>query len=157
MDDTSEVALQLNLTLLKEFFIILILKDDEVLDVEKAGKYKMTPPRDLRSRFILTMKQREIDDINENKRIQEENLMKIEEEIEREPYDELYGRRIHSWILIAPGGCNDEDVHFFVESTTGIRYELDCRSYHGIESVWNDKNYWVSKIDTREKKKVLRS
>lgn len=103
----------------------------------------MAPPRDLRSRFILMMKQREIDAINQAKVDEVTRVTMIEEEIEQPPYDPLDGQRIHAWVLVAPGGKNEENIHYFLESTTGIRYELNCQSYQRIESIWNDTNYWV--------------
>ena len=71
--------------------------------------------------------------------------------MEKPPPDELYGKRIHGWILILPN--NTEEVSeitepFFIEVTTGVRHEIDWPNFLSISSVWNNANYWVNIQDT---------
>lgn len=59
------------------------------------------------------------------------------------------GLRVHAWVLVRPGPRQVEE-HFFIEPTTGMNYELNTTFYNGIESVWNDFNYWVNIQDCSE-------
>lgn len=96
------------------------------------------------------MEQKEIDKINEEKEKEAEILRQQIEEIEKPPYDELEGLRKHAWIMIQAGRRNVTET-FFIEPSTGTRYEFDCPFYYGIESVWNDVNYWVKNLKMRPK------
>lgn len=62
--------------------------------------------------------------------------------MEAPPPDDLDGLRVHAWILVQPGPREITEP-FFIEATTGTAYGLDTKFYNGIESVWNDVNYWV--------------
>jgi len=63
--------------------------------------------------------------------------------------DVLYGQRVHSWVLVL---CGKRDVaaSFFVDPATArhqlVSAELVSGSaeYLGIESVWNNDNYYVN-------------
>ena len=44
---------------------------------------------------------------------------------------------------------------FFIEPSTGNAHSLDWDEYLGIESLWNDKNYWVNMQYCAEGVKVL--
>lgn len=113
----------------------------------------MTPPKDLRSKFLLMMEQKEIDKVNVEKEKEAEILRQQIEEIEKPPFDELEGLRKHAWIMVQPGR-RDVTETFFIEPSTGTRYELDCPFYYAIESVWNDVNYWVKLAKTYQKFKI---
>ncbi|CAH0551832.1 unnamed protein product [Brassicogethes aeneus] len=120
-----------------------VAEDEEVEEeVEKVSKYTVTPPRDLRSKLLLMMEGREKEKI----RLEEEKAAEIERnrmlDEEKRPFDSLEGQRIHGWILLKEG--KDVEAPFFLEPTTGFRYELDSAMYCGIESLWNDKNYWIN-------------
>ncbi|KAK4884516.1 hypothetical protein RN001_000787 [Aquatica leii] len=92
------------------------------------------------------MEQREIDKIKaEEDRIAEEERKRIEE-LEKPPFDVLYGQRLHAWVLLLPGRKDVESITF-VEPTTGTAYNADCPFYFGIESIWNNINYWVNLQD----------
>lgn len=60
--------------------------------------------------------------------------------------DPLHGDRVHSWILVLKGR---RDVPFdcFIEPTTGAMWPVHASPYTGIESVWNEHNYWVNVQD----------
>ena len=36
---------------------------------------------------------------------------------------------------------------FFIESSTGESYALNFSGYLGVESIWNNRNYWVNMQD----------
>ena len=36
---------------------------------------------------------------------------------------------------------------FFLEATTGQSYALDFSGYLGVESIWNNRNYWINMQD----------
>ncbi|CAK9813578.1 Dynein regulatory complex subunit 7 [Anthophora quadrimaculata] len=77
---------------------------------------------------------------------------KLIEELEQLPVDEYWGYRIHAWVAILPemGGLRNQEISYplFIESTTGVPYNATdddtAQLYLGIESIWNDKNYWVN-------------
>ncbi|KRT84368.1 hypothetical protein AMK59_23, partial [Oryctes borbonicus] len=111
---------------------------EEALD----AKYILKPPLDLRSKFLLQMEQREKDkELAEKQRIEEEMRKEIEE-LEKPPFDELNGLRLHAWVLIRPGK-RDIREPFFIEPSTGYKHEISSTQYCGIESIWNDTNYWA--------------
>lgn len=61
--------------------------------------------------------------------------------------DPLYGRRVHSWVIIMPleitKDHTNKDLHF-IEPSTGERKDISDDNYIGIEAIWNHKNYWVN-------------
>ncbi|XP_022914015.1 dynein regulatory complex subunit 7 [Onthophagus taurus] len=124
----------------------IVEKVEEVVEEVTDTKYVLKPPRDLRSKFLLMMEQREIDKANEEKRLIEEEKQRQIEEQEQPPYDELHGFRVHAWVLIQPGKREIEEP-FFIEPSTGIRHETNSPLYCGIESVWNNENYWINMQD----------
>ena len=67
-------------------------------------------------------------------------------ELEKPPPDPLYGLRVHAWILVLSGKCEVPE-NFFIEPLTGLSHPVRSTSYLGIESLWNDTNYWVNMQD----------
>lgn len=123
-------------------------QEEEVKEEKIEGKYVLKAPRDLRSKFVLMMEQREIDNINaEKEKHEEEERLRILEE-EKRPPDELDRQRVHAWILVLAGD-RDVEKSFFIEPSTGLAYQLDSDFYCGIDSLWNHQNYWVNKQDCR--------
>eukprot|EP00762_Andalucia_godoyi_P006857 ANDGO_00934.mRNA.1 Coiled-coil domain-containing protein lobo len=61
--------------------------------------------------------------------------------------DELYGKRVHAWVLVL-AGKRDMQKHIFIEPSTGkmLNVESDeaCFRYFGIEALFNHQNYWVN-------------
>ncbi|BHF80628.1 hypothetical protein SprV_0702375600 [Sparganum proliferum] len=109
-------------------------------------KYQVKPIKDFNSRFELSMEvQKTLDD---RKAAEEEAarakaaLIKKEEPLP----DPLYGLRVHSWILVLPGR-RDVTTPFFIEPLTGLGVDIKTKMYLGIESVWNNMNYWVNMQD----------
>ncbi|XP_025105160.1 dynein regulatory complex subunit 7-like [Pomacea canaliculata] len=130
----------------------LLKKREEVIQEEKKKemkKYSVKPPRDLRSKFILRMEARKV-----AKKKAEEEQQKAEEEkrileLEKPPPDPLYGLRIHAWVLVL-SGKREVAESFFIEPFTGLSQPFSNPNYLGIESVWNNFNYWVNMQDCSE-------
>ena len=57
--------------------------------------------------------------------------------------DELYGKRVHSWVLVL-SGSREVPQSFFLEPTSGLALPLTDPNYHWIESIWNHRNFWVN-------------
>lgn len=122
-------------------------------EVKAQTKYALKPPRDLRSKFLLMMAQREIDKVKqEEERIKEERKKEREEE-EKPPFDELQGLRVHGWVLLLPGG-RYEGPPIFIEPSTGTSHPTDSSLYCGVESVWNHLNFWVNMQDCSDLAKI---
>ncbi len=52
-------------------------------------------------------------------------------------------RRMHCWVYVA-SGRRDIKEPLFIEPTTGRAYSLHTNPYMGVESVWNNVNFWVN-------------
>ncbi|KAF5280263.1 hypothetical protein FQR65_LT03071 [Abscondita terminalis] len=121
-------------------------KEEIVVKTEDTKKYMLKPLKCLTSKYLQAMAQRETDKIQEEKdRINQLEQKKMEE-LEKPLFDEIYGQRVHAWVLIQSGTKNIEKS-IFVEPTTGVCYDTDSDDYCGIESVWNNINYWVNLQD----------
>lgn len=59
------------------------------------------------------------------------------------PADPLRGWRIHAWILVLDGK-REIGTPFFIEPLTGIAHPTSSPLFLGIESIWNQFNYWVN-------------
>ncbi|XP_071962166.1 dynein regulatory complex subunit 7-like [Antedon mediterranea] len=127
----------------------LLKKKDEVKEEEKKKvlkKYTVKPPKDLQSKFIRKQEMRrtkEIENELEKKRLEEEQK---QEELEKAPADDLHGLRIHSWVLVL-AGKREVPENFFIEPFTGNYYLTHDERFHGIESLWNNTNYYVNMQD----------
>ncbi|GAB0087511.1 Coiled-coil domain-containing protein lobo [Sergentomyia squamirostris] len=112
-------------------------------DSHDNQKYHLRPPVDLRSQFLVHM-----DHVETSRKASEEKQRKEEErlriaELEKLPPDEFSGRRLHAWVSIRD---RETGTVFFVEPTTGSRVMTDIgMSYFGVESVWNQYNYYVNR------------
>ena len=67
-------------------------------------------------------------------------------EAEAPPPDTYHGLRFHCWVLVL-SGKREVAQSFFIEPTTGEDHPLDWDQYLGIETLWNNKNYWVNMQD----------
>lgn len=63
--------------------------------------------------------------------------------------DELYGLRVHSWVLVLEGKREIAEP-FFIEPFTGLSHSVHSDKYLGIESIWNHQNYWVNMQECSE-------
>ena len=78
------------------------------------------------------------------------NLINIDDDQpDYEADDEFTRQRIHAWVLIRRGP-RDVEKNFFIEPTTGRKYTTDNAPYHSIESIFNNKNFWVNLDAGRE-------
>ncbi|XP_066157618.1 dynein regulatory complex subunit 7 [Euwallacea fornicatus] len=118
-------------------------KKEEEEVVEEDQKYKITPTKDMQSKFLTMMKQRELDKIQAGKeKFAEIERQKVLEE-EKRPPDDLKGQRVHAWIFLA-AGVKEITKSFFIEPGTGMPHKVTSDLYCGIESIWNNENYWVN-------------
>ena len=125
---------------------ILETKEEKTVGKVKQvdNKYDVKPPRDLRSKYLIKMEERRIKQLHdEEERIKEAELARISE-LEKPPPDDLYGMRIHCWVLVL-AGKREVPENFFIEPSTGICSE--SHNYLGIEALWNNSNYWVNMQD----------
>eukprot|EP00792_Barthelona_sp_PAP020_P008849 TRINITY_DN3253_c1_g2_i1.p1 TRINITY_DN3253_c1_g2~~TRINITY_DN3253_c1_g2_i1.p1 ORF type:complete len:823 (+),score=222.69 TRINITY_DN3253_c1_g2_i1:60-2471(+) len=60
-----------------------------------------------------------------------------------EQKDPFFGKRIHSWVYVAPGYRGITEA-FFIEPSTGQRKELNDKSYIGLEAIFNHRNYFIN-------------
>ncbi|XP_046490335.1 dynein regulatory complex subunit 7 isoform X1 [Neodiprion pinetum] len=119
---------------------------------EETQRYRLKPPPDIRSKFLLEMEARERKKLEDDLKRQEEERDKMIQELECPPPDKYWGYRIHSWVVILPvenSERKDEILEpIFIESTLGeYYYSADNKTsnlYLGVESIWNDQNYWVN-------------
>ncbi|XP_076666325.1 dynein regulatory complex subunit 7-like isoform X2 [Andrena cerasifolii] len=116
------------------------------------SKYKLKPPTEYTSQFLAELEQEEQKKAQEKLRRREEEEQKLIEELEQTPTDEYWGHRIHAWVAILPelGGLRDHEISgpLFIEPSTGVPYtptdDNAEQLYLGVESIWNDQNYWVN-------------
>ncbi|XP_035500547.1 dynein regulatory complex subunit 7 isoform X2 [Scophthalmus maximus] len=106
----------------------------------QENKYTVKPPRDLKSHFVAQQ---------EKKRQQEAEaalFQKLEEQSEQQSFDPLRGLWVHCWVLVLSGSRSVQE-NFFIDPLTGIRYNTAAADFLGIESVWNNLNYYVNMQD----------
>lgn len=127
----------------------LLKPQDTVVETQteqKVMKYKVKPPRDLKSNFEQHQeekKQQERQALLEKQREAE----RLKEEQER-PVDPLWGQRVHSWVLVLAGKRGITE-NFFIDPLSGQSYPTSSTRFLGIESVWNNENYWINMQDCR--------
>ena len=124
---------------------ILIKKQEKWVEQKRVeiGKYAAKAPRDFNSKykaFMENKERRKLEQEIERKRHAEE--IRIAED-EKAPPDNLYGLRVHAWVLVLSGKREVPDS-FFIEALTGQASSTREEDYLGIESIWNQKNYWVN-------------
>ncbi|EDS38759.1 conserved hypothetical protein [Culex quinquefasciatus] len=135
--------------------------------VEPPSKYQLRAPPDLRSRYLLELEEEKLAKIKEEERKRDEERLREIEDLERPAEDLKAGHRIHAWVVVilnAPWcykpGYRETTIDqntgekvllppsaFFIEPASGFRFEVDSPNYLGIESVWNQYNYYVNKQD----------
>ena len=67
---------------------------------------------------------------------------------EQRPVDRLRGLRLHCWVLVLSGSRSVQE-NFFIDPLTGISYSTAAAALLGIESAWNNHNYYVNMQDCR--------
>ncbi|XP_015117619.1 dynein regulatory complex subunit 7 [Diachasma alloeum] len=121
---------------------------------EDSSRYQVKSPPDFRSKLLMEMEELERKRLQEEADLQENERRRMILEQERPPPDRFWGHRVHSWVLILPNDPSEttryEEIKspLFIEATSGYFYHLDDPDtrllYHGVESVWNDRNYWAN-------------
>ncbi|XP_011352287.1 dynein regulatory complex subunit 7 [Ooceraea biroi] len=121
-------------------------------DVRKISKYQLKAPPDFKSQFLLELENREKERVEAELQREKEERQRMIAESERPQPDEYFGHRIHAWVVILPeeNGLRSEEIiePIFIEPSSGVSYNpLDDETnslYLGVESIWNDRNYWVN-------------
>ncbi|CAH8496712.1 unnamed protein product [Schistosoma rodhaini] len=140
MDETREICPYLIGDVIKE------TNNDMKSEKLEPKRYTIKPEKDLTSKYehAMTMKDLQVEAERVKQAKKEAEL--VEEERYKPTVDPLFGLRIHAWILVLPGKREVPEA-FFIETLTGLAKPLDCSMYLGIESLWNDHNYWVNMQD----------
>lgn len=131
----------------------------EQLDDEKPrNKYSLRDPIDLRSKFLLDVEAHKLKKACDQKQQQIHEQLNELTILEALPEDEDRGNRRHAWIVIlsnvewAAKKCAGPDHKFdtiapiqpfFIEPSTGTRFDANDANYFSIDSVWNENNYYV--------------
>ncbi|XP_073325702.1 dynein regulatory complex subunit 7 [Pagrus major] len=110
----------------------------------QENKYTVKPLRELKSYFVTQQEKKKQD--AETTLLQKQ---KLQQESELPPADPLRGLRVHCWVLVLSGSRSIQE-NFFIDPLTGNSYRTDDGSFLGIESVWNNLNYYVNMQDCRD-------
>ncbi|XP_074500922.1 dynein regulatory complex subunit 7 [Sebastes fasciatus] len=122
------------------------LLDTEVKSViseqePQENKYTVKPLRELKSHFVMQQEKKKQE--AEVALLQEQIL---QEESEQRPADPLRGLRVHCWVLVLSGSRSVQE-NFFIDPLIGNSYSTDDDNFLGVESVWNNLNYYVNMQD----------
>ncbi|XP_068598878.1 dynein regulatory complex subunit 7 [Brachionichthys hirsutus] len=118
-----------------------LLGTEVKVSAKQITKYSLKAVREVKSRFL--------DNELKKKQDAEAALLqkhKLQESSEQRPADPLQGLRVHCWVLVL-SGSRDVRKNFFIDGLTGNSYATDDDSFLGIESVWNNFNYFVNMQD----------
>ncbi|KAJ3595836.1 hypothetical protein NHX12_002250 [Muraenolepis orangiensis] len=106
-------------------------------------KYAVKPPRELRSNFERSQREKKEQEARAELLRRQQETQRLQEESEWPPVDPLQGQRLHCWVLVLAGRREIQE-NFFIDSLTGRRFAVSNQSFQGIESLWNQHNYWVN-------------
>lgn len=109
------------------------------------SKYMVKPIKSFNSKYDMVQLAKKIKQKNNEEIQRKMEEKKAQFEAEKPKPDPLFGLRVHAWILVK-AGQRDIRTDFFIETLTGEHHDLNTDIYQGIESLWNDKNYWVNKF-----------
>ncbi|KAK7794906.1 hypothetical protein R5R35_005883 [Gryllus longicercus] len=115
-------------------------------------KYEMKLTKEFDSQYLKAMQERADLEakLKEEEKEAEDNMKQIlTERVAELPTDELFGVRVHSWVLIRPGTLGIEEA-FFIDPPTGRSFSPVDANFLGLESLWNNTNYWVNMQDCSE-------
>nr|KAJ3422211.1 hypothetical protein HK105_000709 [Polyrhizophydium stewartii] len=114
-------------------------------DSSAPSKYRVKPPRQLKSSFLAKQEERRrqlaIKKDAEGEKINAEQTKPPA--LLEDDDDELKGLRVHAWVLVLPGKREVAEA-FFIEPSTGKIYSTENENYLGLESVFSSQNYWVN-------------
>ncbi|XP_077368253.1 dynein regulatory complex subunit 7 isoform X2 [Festucalex cinctus] len=126
------------------------LQECPLLDaLAKASASDLPCERDPGLRFQREPKSRFLTQQAKKKQEEAEAKAKQQEEVPRPPVDSLRGLRIHCWVLVL-AGCRSVQENFFIDPLTGRSYSTTNEHFLGIESVWNNLNYYVNMQDCKD-------
>jgi len=66
-----------------------------------------------------------------------------DDEPDYEKDDEHSRNRLHAWVFMQKGK-RDLQESFFIEPSTGRRYNIEDAPYFTVETIFNHKNYWIN-------------
>lgn len=116
----------------------------------------MRSPIDLQSKFVQEVEATRLAKIEAEKQRELQLQSQKRMALERVDDDPEHGKRLHAWVVILsnidwaakksidPSMTSEEVQPFFIEPTTGAHFNVDDADYLGIESIWNNHNYYVS-------------
>lgn len=125
--------------------------------MKSDNKYALPSEIDLTSKFLRDVEVKRLAKIEAEKQL--ELMVELQERIALERLDDDvdHGKRLHAWVVILSNvdwaakktiddasKDSDEIRPLFIEATTGQRVSMDDVGYLGIESIWNNHNYYVS-------------
>jgi hypothetical protein len=119
-------------------------EEKEPESIEPKEKYPRKKQPDHNSLF-LAMKERKVVEEQEKALRERESKSQF---VQDELADPLHGNRVHCWILVMAGRRGVEE-NLFVEPTTGTIFKQSDSPYLGIESIWNEQNYWANVQDVK--------
>jgi hypothetical protein len=126
-------------------------KDEEHMTSKKPSlitpieDYSVTKPPVRQSDFDNEMK-RTKDAEAERTRLAAITIDDDQPDFERD--DEFGHSRLHCWVLLQKGNREIQET-FFIEPTTGRRYNIDDAPYYSVEAIFNHKNFWINLDPTR--------
>ncbi|XP_068196624.1 dynein regulatory complex subunit 7 [Antennarius striatus] len=121
-------------------FPLLDTADETVIPEKQTNKYSMRKVREAKSRFMEDQAQKKQD--AKAALLQKEMLLE-DQRREQRSADPMRGIRVHCWVLIL-SGSRDVQKNFFIDALTGNSYATDSNNFLGVESVWNNFNYYVN-------------
>lgn len=149
-----------------------IPNDVEEIDDISDNSLPMIP--DVKSNFLIEKERMEQEkEMRKQKRIDDEVTAR-RKSMEKLSPDIIFGKRVHAWVVVkerkkqyhlqpqksegsesntdenSPEVSKEENVPetasvFFIEPSTGFRFESNESTYVAIESVWNHKNYYINR------------
>lgn len=110
---------------------------------KKKTKYAIRPCKDLTSKFDKEMLNKAA--TKETDAIQKELEEKLAQQAvdERPDEDEMYGIRVHAWVMIR-AGRREVPTTFFIDPFSGRAYGQNSDEFLGVESIYNHKNYYIN-------------
>ena len=111
---------------------------DNEVKLEKDFRFPPKPP--LVSNYIQK-KSKESDEESKRRYLAEHTIDDDQPEIEA--YDRLLNRRLHCWVLLKKGKRELNET-FFLEPTTGRRYDIAECPYLSVDAIFNEKNFWIN-------------
>ncbi|NWI85352.1 DRC7 protein, partial [Pitta sordida] len=115
-------------------------------EVKKSSKYRVKIPPEPYSKFELQQKAKKKEEIGGVQK--KEEVEEVVTELEEAKRDPLRGLRVHAWVLVLSGKREVPET-FFINPFTGNSHSTTDECFLGIESIWNDRNYWVNMQDCR--------